>query len=133
MATLDKNTEIAAQRDIIVSRCTAELAALGDSALAEQIEVVARRAASDYVTCAEAAKLANVSQAAIKQWIARGVLIAHQPSPRGRYRIERTSLETAMSRRQQINKAKAAFATPATAIEFVSGLDAETIERLGGV
>ena len=133
MATLDKNTDIAAQRDIIVSRCTAELAALGDSALAEQIDVVVRRAADDFVTCSEAAKLANVSQAAIKQWIGRGVLVAHQSSPRGRYRIDRTSLDAALNRRQQINEAKAAFAAPATAIKYISGLDAETIERLGGV
>lgn len=126
------HTEHDHDEHVIVERCVVDLEAAGKSQLADQIRVVARRELDDWLTVPEAATLAGVSDAAIKQWIGRGVLVASQRSPRGRYRVDRASLEHVLDRRANVEAAKRAFATPASAVEYLSGVDAETIKRLGG-
>jgi hypothetical protein len=118
---------------VTVESISEQLAEGGRTDLAEQWRVFASTIERDTVSTTEAAKLAGVSHQTIKNWIGRGILVATQAAPNSPHRIDRASLAHTIERRTAVSAARAAFATPEAAVEFLSGLDKETIERLGGM
>lgn len=117
----------------ILRDCATDLSENGFTELAEQVEVLGRSAARTWVGVADAAKLAGVSEQTIKHWIMRGVIVSRQAGKGTRHQIDRASVISTIERRAEIDRARIAFADPTRAAAYVSGLDPETIERLGGV
>lgn len=117
----------------ILEDCAARLEATGEHSLSTSVQILSSTASNDVVSVSEAAAIARVSHQTIKNWIARGLVLSTQPSKGRRHQIDRDSLLRVIDRRRGIDAAKRAFETRETAVEFISGLDAATLKRLGGV
>ncbi len=121
------------ERLVIIEQCATQLDKRGDAELAEQVRVLANTIARDTVSVSEAASLARVSHQTIKNWIGRGIVRSMQPRKGAHHRVDRESLMHTIQRRADINEARAAFRSPETAVEHLSGLDKATLDRLGGL
>jgi excisionase family DNA binding protein len=121
------------ERLVIIEQCATQLDERGDTVLADQVRVLAQTIARDTVSVSEAASLAGVSHQTIKNWIGRGIVRSMQVRKGAHHRVDRESLMYTIQRRAEVDAARAAFQSPEAAVEFISGLDEATLDRLGGL
>ena len=132
MATKQSNNQ-KSQSFSIINAAIKDLTQIGDHETARNMSAFVATLGKETLSVTEAANLAQVSTATIKNWIARGIVESLQIGKGKRHRVSRQSLLHTIERRADIDKAKQAFVSSQSMVEYVSGLDKATLDRLGGV